>query len=619
LFQTRDSNPLASILNVLRYPSASSQVARIDSNSALTCHVFSDAARRRLCVRFLPLLVRSFVTEFGQSPGEEICLDRAADSLSVERRRIYDIVNVLESVGVVSRKAKNCYTWNGQAHLAAKLAELKACALSDPHICPQQGNFAADAATQGVDAAAPETICDHIASASASSGAFVSISASASAPPSDPAFTSPFKPEAAATEPSSWPTSVSAAASAAAKLADNSVTGASFAASSVQPLPPFRQPRAGAAKTKAPLPRKEKSLGILCQRFVQLFLIASDSIVGLDAAASKLLGVDPDAANESSATATSKMLKTKVRRLYDIANILTALFLIEKVNTVSRKPSFRWMGADASIFDHSNAAPSPAVARLNAATLKRTNLDMAPVAATPALSKRRKMTASAASAPANTTTPVTPAAPVDGLTPIQQHTIAVGQQQPNQTPQFIADPYRAMWNQMALTNQRLGDGTASMLVTPAPMSNGLTRISGISPPYSDASTPTMPMTAAGSPLDSEISPAGPASSSISTPARLMAAQQLSAMSSAPVANRTHQQPSAHTSAATSSPAASASRSYKYTSQEEIDKYMERARAAGPVYAQRAEEWLASINKWKDAWSANEGLFEGDNPRASITR
>lgn len=58
---------------------------------------------------------------------EHLCLFYSPPNLKtgVERRRIYDIVNVLESLQLVSRVAKNQYCWHGRHNLSQTLKTLQ--------------------------------------------------------------------------------------------------------------------------------------------------------------------------------------------------------------------------------------------------------------------------------------------------------------------------------------------------------------------------------------------------------------------------------------------------------------------------------------------------------------
>lgn len=40
-------------------------------------------------------------------------LDSITQEMNVERRRIYDIINIMESLNVVKKIRKNNYRWNG--------------------------------------------------------------------------------------------------------------------------------------------------------------------------------------------------------------------------------------------------------------------------------------------------------------------------------------------------------------------------------------------------------------------------------------------------------------------------------------------------------------------------
>lgn len=91
-------------------------------------------------------------------------------------------------------------------------------------------------------------------------------------------------------------------------------------------------------KGPAPKYKKEKSLGILCQQFISLF-VAWKKVISLEEAARQI--------SDDDETMDEQRLKTKIRRLYDIANVLQSIGLIHKTQkSQQRKPAFQWIGLD---------------------------------------------------------------------------------------------------------------------------------------------------------------------------------------------------------------------------------------------------------------------------------
>ncbi|XP_008850242.1 transcription factor E2F7 [Nannospalax galili] len=221
----------------------------------------------------LGLLCQKFLARYPSYPlsteKTTISLDEVAVSLGVERRRIYDIVNVLESLHLVSRVAKNQYGWHGRHSLPQTLKTLQKLGEEQKYeeqmACLQQKEL---------------DLMDY-------------------------KFGERRKDDSP-------------------DLQD-------------QHLLDFCEPDYPSSSANS---RKDKSLRIMSQKFVMLFLVSKTKIVTLDVAAKILI-------EESQDTPDHSKFKTKVRRLYDIANVLTSLALIKKVHVTEergRKPAFKWIG-----------------------------------------------------------------------------------------------------------------------------------------------------------------------------------------------------------------------------------------------------------------------------------
>ncbi|KAK7463279.1 hypothetical protein BaRGS_00038146 [Batillaria attramentaria] len=64
----------------------------------------------------LGLLTKKFVGLLRSAPDGVVDLNRASEQLEVQKRRIYDITNVLEGISLIQKKSKNNIQWRGTAN-----------------------------------------------------------------------------------------------------------------------------------------------------------------------------------------------------------------------------------------------------------------------------------------------------------------------------------------------------------------------------------------------------------------------------------------------------------------------------------------------------------------------
>lgn len=261
------SNPPFTIIRNARQPKPSSQSA-LSSQTSFSPEksmkilspekiVLSSYNRKE---KSLEELSRKFLQMFLNSCESFISLDRITDSLGVERRRIYDIINILESLNLVTRKGKNNYRWNGFSKVYETIRSFESI--------KQQTNSVLNMLI--------ESNKNHFGKES-------------------------------------------------------------------QPI------------------KREKSLKLLSIGFLSLFLNWKQTM-SLEEAAKRL--------NEGQNVEDHK-IKTKIRRLYDIANVFKSLGLIRKTLMPNKKPAFTWLGTPGlDEFVESNKQMSPQISKTSENEIK---------------------------------------------------------------------------------------------------------------------------------------------------------------------------------------------------------------------------------------------------------
>ena len=260
----------------------------------------SESAGNSRKDKSLGVLCQSFMELYKDAPpnrddnGAVVEIVEVAEHLGVKRRRIYDIINILESIDIVARVRKNTYRWHGTGDLPKFFAKLQRDAIEE-QTRKANGTWVEDpnkSKTKGM-----ATTCQKLLQIFLSTGQLD--------------FTLAYAADI-----------IMGPAAQAAEEAARAAAAAQAAARNPNPLPnPLAPP---------PLP--------------------------VDPAGLPPLEVPMIPANDDTAAATTtttegktpaqKAMKTKVRRMYDIANVLQALGVLTKYNvgstSVQNQPSLKW-------------------------------------------------------------------------------------------------------------------------------------------------------------------------------------------------------------------------------------------------------------------------------------
>ncbi|KAF9623290.1 hypothetical protein IFM89_000779 [Coptis chinensis] len=220
----------------------------------------------------LGLLCTNFLSLYSRQNVDTIDIRDVTRQLGGERRRVYNIINVLEGIGVLEKKRKSVYCLKGLGELPKALNQLKEEALRDKSYC----NFGASNNSSGIsDDRGDEQSHD----SSNLSGQ------------------------------------------------ENSSIG----------VPLLNSSLSSTHKIKT-----EKYLGLLTQNFVKLVLCSDNNLVTFDEIGRILFGDNHNPSQNNS--------KSKLRRLYDIANVLSSINLIEKTpDAATGKLAYKWLGISGAL------------------------------------------------------------------------------------------------------------------------------------------------------------------------------------------------------------------------------------------------------------------------------